>query len=1096
MTLDGVAQGLAQTCSTDGCTVTRSVSITPGQLEDGEHTLAVTATDRAGNTRTFAKTFRQDTQAPTTAIGGGEWESDGELFSDDTGDVVVEADDVLDDSITPGGIRSIEVLVDGQRRAFEDKLSTCQGSGGCPAQADSTLTIDNRALGDGLHTIEVRTRDAAGNEDVQESSIELVHQTPKPPQSIDVSSVAGLTIRGTAGDGTGESSATAGDVDGDGVEDYVVGSPSQGTTGAAHIVFGSSETADVTLGSDARDASGKLRSLQLTGAQANDRAGAAVAAAGDVNGDGYMDVAVGAPGTVTVAALVHGRVHVVFGGPGLRTGAASLSLGALAANGFTVLGRSHVATDLSLIGLDKPSTFGAQLATRRLGDFSVDGDVNGDGLDDIVIGDASQFTGLLGMNVGAGVTYVIFGKTNVNTLDLNASGGDPGAGGFRIYGAVLRGALGQGSAVIGDIDGDDRGDLLVTAPGEQSPNGAAYVIYGRTGGDVDTGSLGSNGYRIAGGVGDRLSSAASIGDVNGDSVPDLLLGGLGAIVVYGKGPVGNIDLSTAFDGYRITAPADTTPYRSAAVTGVGDQDGDDVPDAVVGFPAANGGAGEAYVVYGRPTPRQISLATMGGDEGAKLTGDGAATGASALGADDGGDGYARYAVASTGNSTIRITSAATFAAAPPPSTGQFGCQNKSEWRFFYISRARPTPRCRRGQHGALDHPLFTRRVRSVKAKAQVRCRQLGSVDCVPIAPGAGTARIPVTRRLKSATVFRLRDSYTNAFLAVEQPAANCYRVSRLNSAGDPTTSEDTNPNGCSDRSGNRYQFRVRIELQGQACMQPASKQSDYYLIRLVLDTDRGPGTPRRKPNPNTARADFNDFPRLVGLNTGTDPLRRDLVQGFVARDAIVGRGGSLSDLISAKARARADDASSGCGRKPTDKRLRGSGTGIPLTDVPGFGINETYQSRQAIEDCTDLRSPNCGAPYSNYQGTSLAPDVIAVVANTVGVTGNRMAANPTGQTGIVRAILPRSGSFRRLDFTGLQTAAGQPLQGYVDPNVPCGRTRPAGWWYGYVQSPGTGNDVSRRIYGWVAARVPSPLGPDPMSTPNMQAPLGQPPCIP
>lgn len=340
---------------------------------------------------------------------------------------------------------------------------------------------------------------------------------------------------------------------------------------------------------------------------------------------------------------------------------------------------------------------------------------------------------------------------------------------------------------------------------------------------------------------------------------------------------------------------------------------------------------------------------------------------------------------------------------------------------------------------------------------------------------------------------------------MEQPAANCYRVSRVDSAGTPIgTPVDTNPNGCSDRSGNRYQFRVRIELQGRACMQPASAQSDYYLIRLVLDTDRGPGTPRRKPNPNTARADFNDFPRLVGLDTGPpDPLRRDLVQGFVARDAIVGRGGSLRDLISARARARADDASSGCGRKPADKRLRGSGTGIPLTDVPKFGIDslgvnisETYQSRFAIRGCSDLRSSSCGAPYSNYQGTSLAPDVIAIVANTVGVTGDSNANNPTGQTGIVRAILPRSVSFRRLDFTGLQTAAGQPLVGYVDPNVPCGRSRPASWWYGYVQSPGTGNDVNRRVYGWVAARVPGPLGPDPTSTPNMQAPAGQPPCIP
>lgn len=426
--------------------------------------------------------------------------------------MTVDATDVgSGDGTTPSGVRSVEVLVDGARRTLNDQTSACQ-TGTCPASLATTTTIDNRALGDGEHTITVITLDGARNENRQEASIQVVNQSTLPARTLQLSSEPSTPLTGASASSTGASAAQVGDVDGDGVDDYLLGSPTQGgasTPGGAHLVFGSADTSALSLGAGARDSNGRLRSLQFTGAALLDRAGTSVAAAGDVNGDGSSDLLVGAPGTVTpVGGVASGKVHVVLGSAGLRTGAASRSLATLGAEGYTISGPTHTVADLSTLGLVKPVTFAADLGTRRLGDFAGDGDVNGDGLDDVVIGDSSTSTGTLGSNIGAGVTYVIFGKTDTAAIDLNATGGNPGTAGYRIYGATASGALGYSTAVAGDVNGDDRGDLLVTAPGEASTGGAAYLIFGRASGDVNTATLGSSGYRIAGSR-PRAASATS-----------------------------------------------------------------------------------------------------------------------------------------------------------------------------------------------------------------------------------------------------------------------------------------------------------------------------------------------------------------------------------------------------------------------------------------------------------------------------------------------------------------------------------------------------------------------------------------------------------
>src|SRR5690242_14058941 len=109
---------------------------------------------------------------------------------------------------------------------------------------------------------------------------------------------------GSGGGLFGNSVAGAGDVNGDGYADVIVGAPQAGGSnrGAAYVFFGG----------PAADA---IPDLALSGEQANDRFGASVAGAGDVNGDGYDDVIVGAPLNDS-AGSNSGRAYIFYGGPG------------------------------------------------------------------------------------------------------------------------------------------------------------------------------------------------------------------------------------------------------------------------------------------------------------------------------------------------------------------------------------------------------------------------------------------------------------------------------------------------------------------------------------------------------------------------------------------------------------------------------------------------------------------------------------------------------------------------------------------------------------------------------------------------------------
>ncbi len=405
-----------------------------------------------------------------------------------------------------------------------------------------------------------------------------------------------------------------GDVNGDGLADIVVGSGA----GGIRVIFGPTNGNNGTLNASAISG---VNGFNIAHDSTNI---SVVAGVGDINADGLDDVLVGSLG----------GTHVVFG----------------SSAGFESTITPDDFNGVNGFSFESPAT-----------SVSAAGDVNGDGVADILVGNARGSANGL---TAAGVTYVVYGRRGAFPVSLSPSDLN-GTNGFIVLGTNTEDRSGRFVGDAGDFNHDGVDDFLIGAPnktqGDKAEVGEAYLIYGRTGGFPRAISLadinGNNGFVFKGSnIQDAAGSAVTgIGDLNHDGIDDI------AISAPGKGPFGSptdypgetyVLFGGQFDGVAEIneqslngrngfvargirggvvpieeGQAIWGDLSGTSVDGAGDFNDDGIDDLLIGashtiINPRRKGVGQIYVIYGTQSefPARFNLVDLDGDNGFRING--------------------------------------------------------------------------------------------------------------------------------------------------------------------------------------------------------------------------------------------------------------------------------------------------------------------------------------------------------------------------------------------------------------------------------------------------------------------------------------------
>ncbi len=368
-------------------------------------------------------------------------------------------------------------------------------------------------------------------------------------------------------------SGSSGDFDGDGLSDILLSDDYNDdggkNAGKTYVFLGSGLSDSATI--DFEDAD-----YGIEGADRSYYTGRHVSSAGDIDGDGLDDILIGAPSIYGSDDFpVGGEVYVVLGSSLSKSPTLSL------ADAY------H-----TFVETDSFSSFGFRVSSA--------GDIDGDGLDDILFSDHSNSDG----GTVAGKVYLVLSDSLGDASTTDVADAD-----YSFEGENTGDLAGDGLSDARDVDGDGLGDILIGAHDNDHGGEDAGKVYLALGSSLDSSReihLADADYSFVGeNIDDHAGYSVSSGDFDGDGLGDILIGAYGnddggedagkTYVFLGSGLSDSATIDLAGADYALVGVS-AGDYSGSSVSSAGDVDGDGLSDLLTGAHNGAGYAGETYLV--------------------------------------------------------------------------------------------------------------------------------------------------------------------------------------------------------------------------------------------------------------------------------------------------------------------------------------------------------------------------------------------------------------------------------------------------------------------------------------------------------------------